>query len=95
MQYSKTSLNQQIMVLALLNGLFTEVVGLSSFVLLLFYVLATSKGISGRRIRKLEYHYNGILWGGGESFEDPNKAISIREWSICGGGRLDLARFIL
>ena len=36
--------------------------------------------------RELEYRYNDIVlafvW-------DPNKAIDIVEWAICGGGRLE------
>ena len=35
---------------------------------------------------ELEYHDNGIVW-------DPNKAIDIEEWLLCGSGRLE--RFLL
>ena len=34
---------------------------------------------------ELEYPYSGIIW---MVIWDPNKAIDIGEWSICGGGRL-------
>ena len=39
----------------------------------------------GHCIWSLEYRYNGylvIIWG-------PNKAINIKQWSICGGGQLE------
>ena len=36
----------------------------------------------GDRFRELENHYNDIVL-------DPNKAIDVGKWSICGGGRLD------
>ena len=41
---------------------------------------------------ELEYHYKGIAW---VIVWDSNAAIDIEEWSICGGGRLDLERFLL
>ena len=34
----------------------------------------------------LEYCQNGIAWA---IIWDPNKAIDIREWAICGGGWLE------
>ena len=40
----------------------------------------------GGRFRELEYHYNGIVW---VIVWDPNKAIGIGEFSICGGGQLE------
>ena len=42
---------------------------------------------------EFEYHYNGIAL---IIVSDPNKALEIGEWSICGGDRLEriyLSRF--
>ena len=36
--------------------------------------------------RELKYCYNGIAWA---VVWDPNKAIDIVEWLICGGGQLE------
>ena len=38
------------------------------------------------RFRELEYGCNGILWA---IVWDPNNVMDVREWSICGGGRLE------
>ena len=34
---------------------------------------------------ELEYCYNGIVW---TVIWDPNKAINIEKWLVCGDGRL-------
>ena len=36
--------------------------------------------------KELQYRYNGFVWA---IVWDPNKAIDIGEWLICGGGQLE------
>ena len=40
---------------------------------------------------ELEYRYNSIAW---VIFWDPNKAINVGEWPICGGGRVERFYYI-
>ena len=42
--------------------------------------------MGGGRIRELEYRYNGTALA---IVRDPNNAMDIGEWSICGGGQLE------
>ena len=46
----------------------------------------------GDRFRELEYHYDVIVW---VMVQDPNNAIDIGEWSICGSGRLERFEYII